>query len=158
MLLVPIGHVYSVINRAQDDHAQVKHGQITEVKCGEVIAEEENGDVEDGHQEHQHKQRAAHEVEGTVELLLERNARLPNDGEHFAGRLSTTFHPAELLRLEAAHFGGQFARSGVGFDELDFPALQLGAVAQVKVFGERIGFPPPASSIVARRHIPHRYH
>ena len=62
-------------------------------------------------------------------------------GKQLLGGLNAAFGPAVLLAFEGVDFGGQFGGAGDPRQEAEVPAGELGAVAQVDVFGEGVVLP-----------------
>ena len=61
--------------------------------------------------------------------------------EEFSGGLDGAFGPAVLLGFEAVDFGGQLGGASGALQEDELPAGELGAVAEVHVFGEGVMLP-----------------
>ena len=76
-----------------------------------------------------------------------------SDAENPRQQLETRLHralgPAVLLRLEGVHLHRHFGRGDEVGQEDELPALQLRAVAQVEIFGQRVVL--PAAGIVDGR-------
>src|SRR5215210_237335 len=74
-------------------------------------------------------------------LRCDREITAPDRGKQFLAGLHRTFCPAMLLRLEAIHINGQFGWCDEIGQKHKLPALQLGTVAEVQVFRQRIVLP-----------------
>ena len=79
------------------------------------------------------------------ELGCERSITSPDLKEDLLTYLNRTFGPTVLLVFEAIHVNGKLCRSLHFVEEDKSPALQLGPVAKVHVFCERVVV--PAASI-----------
>ena len=107
--------------------------------------------ADDHRRRHQHRQHAhqrvvevGRQVEERLGLHLERLIR-PQDVRHqLQEGLDRALGPAVLLALERVHLDRQFGRGDVVGQEHELPALELRAVAEVEVFGERVVLPAAA--------------
>ena len=70
-------------------------------------------------------------------------------GQQFLRALRQPLGPAELLHLETVDFNRQFGRAIEPGQVDELPALQLRAVAEVGIFGERVVL--PAARVVDHR-------
>ena len=81
------------------------------------------------------------EVAGRLDLDRQREIAPPDARKKFFAGLDRAFRPAMLLRFEAVHVDRQFRRRHDIGQEDKLPALELRAVAEVEVFGERVVLP-----------------
>src|SRR6185436_19594632 len=93
-------------------------------------------------QEEQHVGHVGREVERGLELHAERRVALPDSRKELARDLDRAADPAMLLRLESVHLDRELARAADVPREHESPSLELGAIAEIEVLGERVRLPP----------------
>src|SRR5579864_6561524 len=76
-----------------------------------------------------------------LQLLPQWNRRAPQREKEFARGLLRALRPPVLLRLERVHVRRQLRRTGKRRQILNPPSRQLGAIAEVEIFRERIVLP-----------------
>ena len=62
-------------------------------------------------------------------------------GQQFLRALRQAFGPAELLNLKAVDLNRQFGRAFQARKVGEFPSLDLRAIAEIGIFGERVVLP-----------------
>src|SRR3954469_16722617 len=81
------------------------------------------------------------EIRGRFHLDCEWKVAAPDRRQEFLAGLDGTLRPAMLLRFESVHVHRQLRwRNDVG-QENKFPAGQLGAVTEIKVFSQSVMLP-----------------
>ena len=93
-------------------------------------------------------------MEERLGLHLERLIRPQDARQQLQAGLDRPLGPAMLLRLERVHLDRHFRRRDDVRQELEPPATQLRAVAEVEVLGQRVVLPSARRSIASRRQIP----
>src|SRR3954452_8291122 len=91
-------------------------------------------------------------MRGRFDFDHQRERAAPDRGQELLARLNGALRPAMLLRFESVHVDGQFSRGDHVGKENEFPAGELGAVTQVKIFGQRVVL--PATSFIDARPTP----
>src|SRR5436309_16028572 len=77
----------------------------------------------------------------------------PDGGKELAPGLDKPLGPARLLRLEGVHLDRQLRRALDARVVDELPALELGAITQISIFGE--GVVLPAAGVLDRGAAPH---
>ena len=100
----------------------------------------------DGHQEAQADHEDIGDIVGQVhegfKLDLEGQVAFEQGRQDLAGDLNGAFGPTVLLALEGAHLDRDFGGGDRVVDVDELPALDLGAIGEVEVFGEGVVLPP----------------
>src|SRR4029450_4239072 len=81
---------------------------------------------------------------GGLQFDRKRKLTAPYRRQQFLARLDRTLCPAMLLRFEAVHIHRQLRRSYDVGKINESPARELGAIAKIEVFAQRIVLPPSA--------------
>ncbi|MEY2544433.1 MAG: hypothetical protein QOE81_1894 [Verrucomicrobiota bacterium] len=80
---------------------------------------------------------------GRFSFDSKRQLAAPNPGQQFLAGLNRALRPTMLLGLETVHVDRQFRwRNNVG-KENEFPTSELGAIAQIEIFAQRVVLPAP---------------
>ena len=96
----------------------------------------------DGHEARKEEAGVRNEMKGRVHFLRERNPRTPDSRQQLSRDLRHALAPPILLCLEGANVERQLGRDDDVGPVDEAPPVELGSIAQVEVFRERIGLPP----------------
>eukprot|EP01092_Planopodium_desertum_P001156 TRINITY_DN11697_c0_g1_i1.p2 TRINITY_DN11697_c0_g1~~TRINITY_DN11697_c0_g1_i1.p2 ORF type:complete len:156 (-),score=13.06 TRINITY_DN11697_c0_g1_i1:28-495(-) len=106
------------------------------------IFDVQHGNAQKGHGKHTKEHGTVQKVHNAMELGLKWNVfgsdYTPNGLSEVFG---PTFVPTELLGTGSTDHHGQLCRGLHIFQILEFPVFQLGAVAQIQIFGQGVAFP-----------------
>src|SRR4051812_10438681 len=80
-------------------------------------------------------------MEKRLSFHAERNVGSQNFRQELPARLDRTLRPAMLLRLERVHLDRNLRRRDDIGQEDEPPASELGAIAQIEIFGQRVVLP-----------------
>ena len=83
-------------------------------------------------------------MEERFRLDVERLIRLQDARHQLEEGLDRSLRPAMLLRLERVHLDRQLRRRHVILHEHELPALELRAVAEIEILGQRVVLPAAA--------------
>ena len=115
--------------------------------------EPEQRGVQRGGQGQEGKDNVGCQMDGALELDAPRLGRAPEAAQHLKGGLGGAPGPAELLGAQGVEVHRQLGGRLDVEEEAELPAVELGAIAQVQVFGERVAL--PAASVVDALASPH---
>src|SRR5438552_5757231 len=108
---------------------------------------------DEGKKNHQGIADGTREVDGSFNLDLQWLPASPDRRQQFPANLDQPLGPARLLSFEGVHLHWQLGRAGDRRIVDEFPAVQLGAIAEVRVFGQ--GIVLPAARILDGGAAPH---
>ena len=109
-----------------------------------VVADHHRREHQHRQADHQHIVEVRAQVEERFGLHAKRLVRRQDARQQLAAGLNRPLGPAMLLGLERIHLHRQFRRHDDIGHEMELPAAQLGAVAEVQVFGQRVVLPAAA--------------
>ena len=148
---LPLGEDEERAGRAGRQHEQAGHEQPL-APDGRLQRRVHVVEAGPHQQRQQHRQRVADragQVEEGLGLDRPRQRPRPQDaGQQLDAGLGAALGPAVGLLLEADHLRRQLGRGRVLGQVDELPALELGPVAQVQVFGQRVVL--PAAGVVDR--------
>ena len=134
---VEVGHRRG--RREEQRHVDEQH-----LVPAHVVADDHRREHEDREQHHQHVVEVRGEVEERLGLHAERLIRLQDARQELAAGLDRALRPAVLLRLEGVHLDRKLGRHDDVRQEVELPAAQLRAVAEVEILGQRVVLPAAA--------------
>ena len=97
--------------------------------------------AQQGHEHDDDVHATIEQMKGGLQLHPQGLRGAPHGAQVLAGSFGRALGPAKLLRLEGIHGGGQLGGSHYFGAVHEAPTAQLGAVAQVEVFGEGVSVP-----------------